>query len=915
MKEKVSILKKDFKQKEDKHLEEFLDMKKLKEKVEDRLYKQDQSVQTRNLTPEQIFWSKEEKEIKKTETSVPKPPSALTVYSTNTPAKLVPRVLPTKSQVKINLYTLTQLFTEFEKTCKKKITPTGLTDGERVSNKLKAEVDQNAVDKQCAKIVKKILLIENENLIVNCLSNQLLHAVEQSHCLDLEAEISKLQHESQKDIHNKMIKHVSKLEREYLNLQLKYQHLQERRSEADSANDVKALGSHNLEVTENVTALLEQNKNFRAENEKVKQHYKELYDSIMITRETTNEKTSSLLTEIVNLKDQLRGKMSCVTMDSVKPKVLAPGMYAIDVEPIPLSLKNNRNAHLDYLNHLKESVEIVHEIAEEARAVKPLDNVFASACFYTKRSQELLEYVFGTCPKDFNKRDNMSNVHAIPSTGVSNSIEASGSKPKSNTKKNRILPAKSENKKKVEDHPRKNKYRWTRVNRVDSSISSKRVVTNSNSESCAKRKLFAIVGSQWRPTCKKFASVGYQWRPTRKKLIVGEQCSLIKPTNPKVVPLQLNVALVKCCSKHMTGNHSRLKNYVKKFIGTVRFKNDHFGAIMGYGDYVIGDSVISRNMDGVDLLKGCRNTNLYTISVDEMLRSSPICLLSKASKNKSWLWHRRLNHLNFDKINDLTRKDPVQGLPRLKFKKDHLCSAFHLRKSKKYTHKPKSKIMEVLHTLHMDLCGPMIVQSINGKKYMLVIVDDYSRFTWEFVIKFIKQIQVGLNKTVRYIRTDNGTKFFNQTLTEYYESIEAARTMLIFSKAPMFLWAEAVTTACYTKNKSLIHTRHNKTPYELVHDKKPDLVFLRVFGALCYPTNDSEDLGKLQAKADIGLFVGYAPSRKGYRVYNKRTYQIMETIHVQFDELIDQMAPVHISSGPEPIMMTLGQLNSGLTPS
>ncbi|GJT14903.1 integrase, catalytic region, zinc finger, CCHC-type containing protein [Tanacetum coccineum] len=221
----------------------------------------------------------------------------------------------------------------------------------------------------------------------------------------------------------------------------------------------------------------------------------------------------------------------------------------------------------------------------------------------------------------------------------------------------------------------------------------------------------------------------------------------------------------------MTGDRSRLRNFVKKFIGTVRFGNDHFGAIMGYGDYVIGDSVISRvyyveglghnlfsvgqfcdsdlevafrkhtcfvrDLDGVDLIKGSRGTNLYTISVEDMMRSSPICLLSKASKNKSWLWHRRLNHLNFGTLNDLARKDLVRGLPRLKFEKDHLCSACQLGKSRKATHKPKTinTITKVLHTLHMDLCGPLRVQSINGKKYILVIVDDYSRFTW---VKFLR---------------------------------------------------------------------------------------------------------------------------------------------------------------------------------
>ncbi|GJS60954.1 putative ribonuclease H-like domain-containing protein [Tanacetum coccineum] len=359
----------------------------------------------------------------------------------------------------------------------------------------------------------------------------------------------------------------------------------------------------------------------------------------------------------------------------------------------------------------------------------------------------------------------------------------------------------------------------------------------------------------------------------------------------------------------MTGDRSWLRNFVKKFIETVRFRNDHFGAIMGYRDYVISDSVISRvyyveglghnlfsvrqfcdfdlevafrkhscyvrDTDGVELIKGSRGSNLYTISIEDMMKSS-ICLLSKASKNKSWLWHYRLNHLNFGK-------------------------------SKKHTHKPKieNTNLEVLNTLHMDLCGPMRVQMINGNKYILVIVDDYSRFTWvkflrskdetpEVVIKFLKQIQVGLNKTVRYISTDNGTEFVNKDLTEYYERVGIFHQKTV-PRTPQQNGAEAVATACYTQNRSLIHTRHIKTPYELVHDKKPDLTFSRVFGALCYPTNDSKDLGKLQPTADIGIFIGYAPSRKGYRIYNKRTRRIMETIHVQFDELTEQMAHVQLN--------------------
>ncbi|GKE02318.1 retrovirus-related pol polyprotein from transposon TNT 1-94 [Tanacetum coccineum] len=347
----------------------------------------------------------------------------------------------------------------------------------------------------------------------------------------------------------------------------------------------------------------------------------------------------------------------------------------------------------------------------------------------------------------------------------------------------------------------------------------------------------------------------------------------------------------------MMGDRSRLRNFMKKFIGTVRFGNDHFGAIMGYGDYVIGDSVISkhscyvRDTDGVELIKGSHGSNLYTISVEDMMKSSPICLLSKASKNKSWLWHRRLNHLNFGTINDLARKDLVRGLPRLKFKKDHLCFACQLGKSKKHTHTPKAENtnLEVLNTLHMDLCGPMRVQTINGKKYILVIVDDYSSIFHQ--------------KTVLRTPQQKGiVERQNHTL------VEADRTMVIFSKAPMFLWAEAVAIACYTQKRSLIHTRHNKTPYELAHDKKPDLTFFRVFGALCYPTNDSEDLGKLQPIADIGIFVGYAPSRKGYRIYIKRTRRIMETIHVQFDELSKLMAPMQLSIGPTPTFLTPRQI-------
>ncbi|GJS21386.1 retrovirus-related pol polyprotein from transposon TNT 1-94 [Tanacetum coccineum] len=363
----------------------------------------------------------------------------------------------------------------------------------------------------------------------------------------------------------------------------------------------------------------------------------------------------------------------------------------------------------------------------------------------------------------------------------------------------------------------------------------------------------------------------------------------------------------------MTGDRSQLTNFVHKFLGTVKFGNDHVEKILGYGDYQIGNVTISRvyyveglghnlfsvgqfcdsnlevafrqhtcfirNLEGVDLLTGSRGNNLYTLSLGDMMASSPICLLSKASKTKSWLWHRRLSHLNFGAINHLARHGLVRGLPKLKFEKDHLCSACAMGKSKKKPHKPKSKDtnQEKLYLLHMDLCGPMRVASVNGKK------------------------------------TYNGTEFVNQTLREYYEKVGISHETSV-ACSPQQKWlVERVATACYTQNRSIIRLRHGKTPYELLHDKLPDLSFFYVFGALCYPTNDSENLGKLQPKADIGIFIGYAPTKKAFQIYNRRTRRIIETIHVDFDELT-AMASEHSSLEPALHEMTPATISSGLMP-
>nr|GEW86351.1 hypothetical protein [Tanacetum cinerariifolium] len=353
------------------------------------------------------------------------------------------------------------------------------------------------------------------------------NTIVEARCLALEAELADTNnHANQKELVN----HFSKLE---------------------------TADSQITKLTEQVTNLQAQNDLFRAENDKIKQHYKELYDSIKITRAKHIEKVTNLTTENVNLQ-------ASVNKDQVKPRVLAQEKHTIDVKPIVPRLRNNRDAHLDYLRHLKESVETIHDIVEEAK---------------------------------------VTNVPVPPSTGVNSCPNASGSQPKSHVKPNRISPTKGVNKLQVEDQPRTNKSHLRTSNRVDSSSRLKRTVINSNSDSICQT----------------------------------------------------------CYSKHMMRDRSWLMNFVKKFIGTVRFRNDHFGTIMGYEDYVI----------------------------------------------------------------------------------------------------------------------------------------------------------------------------------------------------------EAVATACYTQNRFLTHTRHHRTPYELVYNKKPNLTFFRVFCALCYPTNDNEDLGKLQPTTDTGIFIGYAPSRKG----------------------------------------------------
>nr|GEW10416.1 integrase, catalytic region, zinc finger, CCHC-type, peptidase aspartic, catalytic [Tanacetum cinerariifolium] len=317
----------------------------------------------------------------------------------------------------------------------------------------------------------------------------------------------------------------------------------------------------------------------------------------------------------------------------------------------------------------------------------------------------------------------------------------------------------------------------------------------------------------------KFTPPGYKWTPK----------SQIENINPNLVEIILFI-VDSGCSKHMTGNLKLLTNFVEKFMGSVKFRNDQIASILSYGDLVQGTVTIKRvyyieglnhnlfsigqfydadlevafrkstcyicNLKENDLLIGSRGTDLYSITLQDTSSPNPICLIAKATSSQAWLWHRRLSHLNFNTINLLSKNDIVIGLPKLKFVKDHLCSSCELRKAKRKSFQTKTtpSSKRRLQLLHMDLCGPMRVESIDRRKYVL----------------------------------------------------------------------------------------------------KPSVKLFHIFGSLCYIVRDGENLDKIKEKGDACIFVGYSTQPRAYRVFNKRTRVIVETIHVNFDEL-PQMASDHVT--------------------
>ena len=318
--------------------------------------------------------------------------------------------------------------------------------------------------------------------------------------------------------------------------------------------------------------------------------------------------------------------------------------------------------------------------------------------------------------------------------------------------------------------------------------------------------------------------------------------------------------------------------------------------------------------------KGSRNENVYTIDIEHNHHEEK-CLASL--KNDSWLWHRRLGHASMDLLSRISKNAYVKGLSNVSFEKDKICEPCQLEKQVRTTFKSKQHFSssKPLQLVHMDLFGPSRTASLGGKHYAFVIVDDFSRFTWVMFLKFkdealkvfenfCKRVENEKGYTITSIRSDHGGEFdsdsfeifcnsngydhnFSAPRTPQQNGVverknrtlqEMARTMLSENNLPKYFWAEAVSTACYVNNRVYVARKKTKTPYELWKNRIPNIAYFRVFGCKCFILNTKDNLGKFDAKADVGIFLGYSNTSKAYRVFNKRTLVVEESIHVTFDE-------------------------------
>ncbi|CAM8918128.1 unnamed protein product [Rhodiola kirilowii] len=333
------------------------------------------------------------------------------------------------------------------------------------------------------------------------------------------------------------------------------------------------------------------------------------------------------------------------------------------------------------------------------------------------------------------------------------------------------------------------------------------------------------------------------------------------------------------------------------------------------------DCVVKCIETGKIILRGVRENQIYTVD-PEFVPDGELCLSSIT--DDTLLWHKRFGHASTRLIHKLHQNELVVGLPKVESSFDQICSACATGKQVRSSFKSKQSVSTSapLDMIHMDLCGPVNVVSRGGNRYILVIVDDYSRYTWtiflsskdetfsEFV-SWLKLIENKLSKKLVSIRTDNGTEFRNSQFISLCRTAgidhnfsaprtpqqngvverknrtleDMSRTMLIASGVPKGFWAEVVHAASYILNRASLRFLIGKTPYELLRGRKPNIAHLKVFGCRCYVHNNGkENLGKFDPRSDEGVFVGYPSHSRAYKVYNLRLERVEESIHVTFDE-------------------------------
>ncbi|GKA40636.1 retrovirus-related pol polyprotein from transposon TNT 1-94 [Tanacetum coccineum] len=841
----------------------------------------------------------------------------------------VPSELPKVSLVNASLKKLKFHLTQFDSVVKKRTTPSALeedllneiTEVQTVFDQMETSVQQFSI-KKCLEFAKKEILLENDQLLQKIMSQDVLITVMNSMSLNNDSVNVNMQKcelcEKQYFEINDLKASLQDKDTTISKLKDTIKSLKKNTKEKNVHHDKCDLEPINEELENSVAKLLSENEQLWNEiNQDLKA---QIQDKVFVITSLKNDLRKSKGKEIVE---------NVVHIPSAT--TIAPGMFKLDLVPLPPRLLQNREVHINYLRNTQEQANILREIVKQVKVKQPLDGDLDLACKYATRIQELLVYVQDTCPNAItpstkkvvvtpmnnvkkvrlvepltsssnikqveSSNTSDSNTPVLSSTGVKCSTSICGSKPPGNKKNDRISQTPSRNKKnKVEAQPRK-VNKMNRVVKPVCDVDVKQSLSNANSDIlCAtcNKSMFDGVHDKclldlvqngnnraksakkhkkqniWKPTGHVFTEVGFKWKPTgRTFTIVGNSCPLTRFTSTNVVPPKQTTSHSDDIQKPELKVYSRKPKNVKN-IG-VQINNSGTGPldierIMGARDY-------TRN----HYISG------FTTLRDLVMLASFVMRTLKLHFEKTLALYRQRLRAGYGTVGYLI-----------------LTSG----KSKKPLIQPKAKTLprETKSVAYGFVC-PMAVLLLTEKN----------------------------------LRTDNGTEFVNQTLCEWYENVgithqtsvactpqqngvverqnrtlvEAARTMLIFSKAPLFLWAEAINTACYTQNRSLIRLRYNKTPYELMQDKKPDLSFFHVFGSLCYPTNDHEDLGKFNAKADIGIFVGYAPTKKAFRIYNRRTRIITETIHVTFDELT-AMASEQFSSGPGLHYMTPATSSTGL---